>query len=47
MTELVGWDSQELDPSYELRREQMLREQAINLAKMFARMMRGLIERWS
>ncbi|WP_092303150.1 hypothetical protein [Bradyrhizobium sp. Ghvi] len=33
-------------PSRRLRPEQMVREQAINGAKMFARIMRGIIQRW-
>ncbi|MCG2632444.1 hypothetical protein L6654_38170 [Bradyrhizobium sp. WYCCWR 13023] len=34
-------------PSRRLRPKQMLREQALDLATMFARIMRGLIEGWS
>jgi hypothetical protein len=34
-------------PSRRLRPEQMLREQALDWATMFARIMRGLIEGWS
>ncbi|WP_092233053.1 hypothetical protein [Bradyrhizobium sp. Gha] len=33
-------------PSRRLRPEQMLRSQALGLARMFARIMRGIIQRW-
>ncbi|MDA9436025.1 hypothetical protein XH88_30345 [Bradyrhizobium sp. CCBAU 51627] len=33
-------------PSRQLRPEQMIREEALNLATMFARIMRGIIEGW-
>ena len=33
-------------PSRRLRPEQMIRQQALELATMFARVMRGIIEEW-